>query len=114
MDPIQALKQIKELLQANLLLDDSIREQILDLTPEARVRVIPVLEELNAKEYELLERVVAKNPEFFSELEQEAIAAGLQRFDDQREKIADLLRIEAAEKVNELAELENFLNDAFN
>jgi hypothetical protein len=114
MDPRLALNKIKQLLQANLLLDEVTRARILDLDPIARIQVVPVLEELNAKEHVLLERVVEKNPDFFSELEQVAITAGLQKFDDQREKIADLLRVEAVEKVGELAELEAFLNESLN
>lgn len=112
MDPNQAALRIKELLQANLLLEEPIRAQVLALSPADRAAVIPVLEALNAKEHQLLERVLEKNPDFFDQLEQAAIAKGQEKFSLQKDKMADLLRLEASEKIDEMAELEDFLTHA--
>jgi hypothetical protein len=114
MNPSQDLQQIQALLQANLLLESSVRTRILELNPVYQSQVIPILEALNAREHELLERVVSKNPDFFDQLEALAIEQNQEKFSLQKEKIADLLRSEAAEKADEMAELEDFLNESVN
>lgn len=93
------IQKIKELLDRNLFLEASLKIRILNAPESKQQGVFEILEKMDAKQLELLQKVIKKNPNFVGQLEHVATHKELLRL---MKEEASLHEVELAEAEQEL------------
>jgi len=90
---LEVYKKIKEILQRNILLEDSLKSQILNAKPEQWDYLYQELQLIDDKQTALFAKILIKNPNFFTEIKNKKIHLVLK----------ELLDREARERLQEIA-----------
>lgn len=93
------IEKIKNLLSRNLFLDESLKSRILKAPETKQKGLCEILEKMDAKQLELFQKIIKKNPNFVGQLEHVATHKELVR----------LMKEEASNHQIELAEAEQAL-----
>lgn len=88
--------EIKTLLGRNLFVRPALKAKILAAEVEQQPAVLALLQQMDAKQTTLFKQILTKNPHFFTELENVAVQAALQRLVE-HEASLHLTEMEAVE-----------------
>ena len=94
---LDIFEKIKELLQRNIFLENSVKSKILNSNPEKWAVLYQKLLKIDTNQTTLFTKILIKNPNFFGELKNKNIHLELKKILD-REEIEHLEEIALAEK----------------
>lgn len=90
------IEKIKNLLNRNLFLEEALKTRILDAPESKQQKIFEILEQMDAKQLEVLQKIIKKNPNFVGQLEHVASHKELLRLMSEEAKL-HALELEEAE-----------------